>query len=195
MGKIVNRHSLSKHGQLSQAICRSAWKEFGELEKTAKHINIISPAGLIGDFVYGILQIFLPHETSVNFLIFGREILWEFCGNFSEPHREGKKVHNHHRKKIFWRTVLASKKNFPGRWWIQKPYKNQENPIHHRNLSSVDPIFSAKKSSALEQGGVRILFPSHKIKAQHFRGNFRSVFREKILSWPLCRKLSGIFVV
>ena len=50
-------------------------------------------------------------------------------------------VHNHHRKKIFWRTFLASKKNFPGRWWIQKPYKNQESHIHHRNLSSVDPIF------------------------------------------------------
>ena len=41
-----------------------------------------------------------------------------------------------------------------------KPYKNQENHIHHRNLSSVDPIFSAKKSSALEQGGVWFLVPS-----------------------------------
>ena len=42
-----------------------------------------------------------------------------------------------------------------------KPYKNQQdNHIHHRNLSSVDPIFSAKKSSALEQGGVWFLFPS-----------------------------------
>ena len=76
-------------------------------------------------------------------------------------YREQKNVHNHHRKKIFWRTFLASKKNFPGWWWIQKPYKNQENHIHHRNLSSVDPIFSAKKSSALEQGGVCFLFPSN----------------------------------
>ena len=31
-------------------------------------------------------------------------------------------------KKIFWRTSLVSKKNFPGRWWIQKPYKNQRKP-------------------------------------------------------------------
>ena len=61
-------------------------------------------------------------------------------------------------------TFLASKKNISGRWWIQKPYKNQENHIHHRNLSSVDPFFSAKKSSALEQGGVRFLFPSLKVK-------------------------------
>ena len=52
------------------------------------------------------------------------------------------------------------KEKLPGRWWIQKPYKNQENHIHHRNLSSVDPTFSAKKSSALEQGGVRFPFPS-----------------------------------
>ena len=42
--------------------------------------------------------------------------------------REEKSVHNHHQKKIFWRTFLTSKKNFPGRWWIQKPYKNQEKP-------------------------------------------------------------------
>ena len=42
-----------------------------------------------------------------------------------------------------------------------KPYKNQENHIYHRNLSSVAPVFfSAKKSSALEQGGVCFLFPS-----------------------------------
>ena len=54
---------------------------------------------------------------------------------------------------LFW------PKNFPGRRWIQKPYKNQESHIHQRNLSSVAPFFSAKKSSALEQGGVCFLFP------------------------------------
>ena len=54
-----------------------------------------------------------------------------------------KNVHDHHRKKIIWGAFLASKKNFPGRWWIQKPYKNQENHIYHRNLrfSSVAPFF------------------------------------------------------
>ena len=44
-------------------------------------------------------------------------------------------------RKSFGGSFLASKKNFRGRWWIQKPYKNQESHIHHRNLSSVDPIF------------------------------------------------------
>ena len=78
--------------------------------------------------------------------------------SFSSCPQRRKNVHNHHRKKIIWRTFLASKKNFPGRWWIQKPYKNQENHIHHRNVPSVDPIFSAKKSSALEQGGVYFSF-------------------------------------
>ena len=48
---------------------------------------------------------------------------------------------------------------FPGRWWIQSPIKKAgKNNIYHRNLSSVAPIFSAKKSSSLEQGGVCFLF-------------------------------------
>ena len=96
---------------------------------------------------------------------------------FNEQKRV-KSVHNHHRKKIFWRTFLASKKNFPGRWWIQKPYKNQENHIHHRNLSSVDPIFSAKKSSALEQGGVCFLFRPilEKIEKHDFPISWNSCF-------------------
>ena len=56
--------------------------------------------------------------------------------------REEKKRTQPPPKQFFcWRTFLASKKIYPGRWWIQKPYKNQENHIHHRNLSSVDPIF------------------------------------------------------
>ena len=36
------------------------------------------------------------------------------------PSREERSVHDHHRKKIFCGTFLASKKNFPGWWWIQK---------------------------------------------------------------------------
>ena len=50
-------------------------------------------------------------------------------------HREKKKnVHDHHRKKIIWGTFLASKKNFPGRWWIQEPMKKPgKNHIYHRN--------------------------------------------------------------
>ena len=106
---------------------------------------------------------------SIKFLVLGGgkcRFYFYGRGDFSELRvvnllwrTERKNVHNHHRKKIFWRTFLASKKNFPGRWRIQKPCKNQESHIYHRNLSSVDPIFLAKTSSALEQGGVRFLFP------------------------------------
>ena len=75
--------------------------------------------------------------------------------------REEKSVHCHHRKKIFWGTFLASKKNFPGWWWIHKPYENQEKPTSTTELFPLlPPFFSAKKSSALEQGGVCFLFPS-----------------------------------
>ena len=63
-------------------------------------------------------------------------------------------------RKSFGELFWPQRKNFPGRWWIQKPYENQENHIYHRDLSSVAPLFSAKKSSALEQGGVCFLFPS-----------------------------------
>ena len=72
--------------------------------------------------------------------------------------REEKSVHNHHRKESFWRTFLASKKTFPGRWWIQKPYKNQENHIHHRNLSSVDPIFFCKEKFCTGAGRCAVSF-------------------------------------
>ena len=88
--------------------------------------------------------------------------------------REEKKVHHHHRKKIFWRTFLAQKKNFPGRWWIQKPYKNQENHIHHRNLSSVDPIFFfCKEKFCTGAGRCTLSFPymvslSHSEKRAQF---------------------------
>ena len=48
--------------------------------------------------------------------------------------------------------------------------KTQQNHIHHRNLSSVDPIFSEqKKSSALEQGGVWFLFPRNTVSRVLFR--------------------------
>ena len=72
------------------------------------------------------------------------------------PYREEKSVHNHHQKKIFWRTFLASKKNFPGWWWIQKPYKNHH--IHHRNLSSVDPLFFCKEKFCTGAGRCMLSF-------------------------------------
>ena len=72
--------------------------------------------------------------------------------------REERSVHGHHRKKIFWGTFLASKKNFPGRWWIQKPYENQENHIYHRNLSSAAPIFFGKEKFCTGAGRCMLSF-------------------------------------
>ena len=81
--------------------------------------------------------------------------------------REEQSVHYHHRKKIFWRTFLASKKNFPGRWWIRKPYKNQENHVHHRNLSSVDPIFCCKEKFCTGAGRCMLSFSQHRCALLH----------------------------
>ena len=73
--------------------------------------------------------------------------------------REEKNVHGHHRKKIFWGTFLVSKKNFPGRWWIPKPYENPMKTISTTEIfPQWAPFFPAKKSSALEQGGVCFFF-------------------------------------
>ena len=61
-------------------------------------------------------------------------------------------------KENLWRTFLASKKNFPGRWWIPKPYKSQET-ISTTEISPLwTPVLPAKRSSALEQGSVWFLF-------------------------------------
>ena len=49
-----------------------------------------------------------------------RRLSWAFSSGPAMPLREGKSVHDHHRKKIIWGTFLASKENFPGRWWTQK---------------------------------------------------------------------------
>ena len=74
--------------------------------------------------------------------------------------REDQSAHDHHRKKTFWGTLLASKKNFPGQWWIQNPYENQENHIYIYIYIYIyifplwPPLISANRSSALEQGGV-----------------------------------------
>ena len=77
--------------------------------------------------------------------------------------REGKKRTQPPPTENHFENFSGLKDDIPGRWWIQKPYKNQENHIHHRYLSSVDSIFSAKKSSALEQGGVWFLFPRMRV--------------------------------
>ena len=82
----------------------------------------------------------------------------EFRGDFPQS-REEKSVHNHHRKKIFWTTFLASKKNFPRRWRIQKNLIKTRKAISTTEIFPLwTPFFSAKKSSALEQGGVYAFF-------------------------------------
>ena len=81
---------------------------------------------------------------------------------FSDPESQAylgqrrKNIHNHHRK----RTFLASKKNFPGQWWIQETYKTKKSISTTEIFPLWTQSFSAKKSSALEQGGVCFPFPS-----------------------------------
>ena len=87
------------------------------------------------------------------------------------PHcREEKKVHDHHRKKIIWRTFLASKKNFPDRWWIQKPYENQESHIYHRNLPLWPPCFRPNKVLHRSRAVCAFLFPETRVPKKRFLG-------------------------
>ena len=108
---------------------------------------------------------------------FGKPCLWphdtrhfrRFTGfDQQNPCSEKKKAYSSEKKKAY--TTTTERKSFGEFFWPQREtfqagggYKNPiktKNHIHHRNLSSVDTIFSAKKSSALEQGSAWFLFPS-----------------------------------
>ena len=78
--------------------------------------------------------------------------------SLASPLQRKKKSVPDHRKNIFWGTFLGSKKNFPGRWWIQKLYKNQESHIYHRNLSSVAPILFGKEKFLAGAGRCMLSF-------------------------------------
>ena len=71
--------------------------------------------------------------------------------------REEKSVHDHHWKKSFGGTFLATKKTFQAGGGYNKP-KNQENHIHHRNLSSVDPIFFCNEKFCTGAGQCMVSF-------------------------------------
>ena len=89
-------------------------------------------------------------------------------------------------RKIFWGTFLASKKNFPGRWWIPKPYKNQENRIHHRNLSSVDPhFFLQRKVLHWSRAVYAFFFPDFPINLQGAAEQLQAAVRNKAAHWCL----------
>ena len=122
-----------------------------------------------------------------------------------------KKAHTtHHRKKnVFGETFLASKKNFPGRWWrIPKTlWKTQENHIHHRNLSSVGPIFFGKEKFCTQSGakeppqkGVSMIraisgkYPLEKLlykKCPKNRGNLAFLWKTPFCGYP-CWSSSSI---
>ena len=83
-----------------------------------------------------------------------------------------KSVHDHHQKKIFWGTFLASKKNFPGQWCIQNPYENPENHMRHRNLSSVAPIFFGKEKFCTGAGRCMLSFSQQRCDRDIFYTDF-----------------------
>ena len=61
-------------------------------------------------------------------------------------------------KENLLRNFSGQKEKFPGRWWIPKPYKNQENHIYHRNLSSVAPMFFGKTKFCTGAGRCTLSF-------------------------------------
>ena len=69
--------------------------------------------------------------------------------------REEKSVHDHHRKKIFWRTFLASKRTFQAGGGYKSPIKTSKAISTTEIFPLWPPFCSAKRSSAL-----CFLFPS-----------------------------------
>ena len=79
-----------------------------------------------------------------------------------------KSVHNHHRKKTIWRTFLASKKTFQAGGGYKNPIKTKKTISTTEIFPLCTPFFSAKKSSALEQGGVCLLALARNIYLSDF---------------------------
>ena len=89
-------------------------------------------------------------------------MIWGFQAWDSRPPcTEKKKAYTTNiERKSFGELFWPQRKTFQAGGGYKNPMKTGKTYIYHRNLSSVAPIFSAKKSSALEQGGVCFLLPS-----------------------------------
>ena len=99
--------------------------------------------------------------------------------------REEKNVHYHHRKIIFRRTFLASKKNFPGRWCIQKPYKNLENPYLPLKSFLCGPhFFRQRKVLHCSRAVYAFFFPAQGRKGQMTNSRFQDL--ESLNSLEFC---------
>ena len=86
---------------------------------------------------------------------------------------EKKKTYTTTTERNLLENFSGLKENFPGRWWIEKPYKNQESHIHHQNISSVDPIFFCKEMFCTGAGRCMVfVFP---VQAPSGPGPLRSV--------------------
>ena len=74
------------------------------------------------------------------------------------PNSEKKKAYTTTTERKSFGNFSGLKENFPRRWWIQKPYENQENHIYHRNLSSVAPHFFSKEKFCRGAGRCMLSF-------------------------------------
>ena len=81
----------------------------------------------------------MPFERTVTF------DLLELAVNFEKEQKIKKMYTTTTERKSFGELFLASKKNFPGRWWIQKPYENQETISTTEILPLWPPFFLQRK--------------------------------------------------
>ena len=103
---------------------RNAWKR---VEKTSKKSRNRVKNNHSSTFCY-LFRLFL----SINF--------WKVSC------REGKSAHDHHRQKIFWGTFLASKRNFPGWWWIYKNLMKTRKAISTTEIFPLWPPFFRQRT-------------------------------------------------
>ena len=123
--------------------------------RTQAQISVATPSRLLPNTP--------PHESCILFPLPNMSQNNGFGGNLDAQIailQRRKKRTQPPPKEIFLENFSGLKEKLSRPVVDTKTPKNRENHIHHRNLSSVDHIFSAKKSSALEQGGVCFLFPS-----------------------------------
>ena len=89
--------------------------------------------------------------------------------------REEKSVHDHHRKKIFWGTFLASKKTFQASGGYKNPIKTRKTISTTEIFPLWTPFFLQRKVLHWSKVVYGFLFPDTPSTAGTFRKKFRKI--------------------
>ena len=102
--------------------------------------------------------------------------------------QRSKNVHDHHRKKIFWGTFLASKQNFPGRWCFPKTLQKPGKPYLPPKSFLCGSHFVGKEKFLTGAGRCMLSF-SQKTPTKH---RVHTNFFEKLARTSACLPMTRV---